>query len=232
MLLDQAIWKIICDFDCTITPFDITDAILERFASPAWGELEQEWIAGKISARECMSRQVRLITADRERLDAFLDSVPLTPGFSEFITACQALDLDILVLSDGLDYAIRRILTEHGLGFVPVIANRLCFHDRYACSLEFPYGSFGCSSGVCKCEVARALGGKILLIGDGRSDCCLAGKADLVLAREGKELLARCRSENYPHLAWKDFFDVRAVLEEALTAAPVAPVAQAADSAA
>ena len=29
-------YSVICDFDGTVTPFDVTDAILERFARPAW----------------------------------------------------------------------------------------------------------------------------------------------------------------------------------------------------
>ena len=28
-------YSVICDFDGTVTPFDVTDAILERFARPA-----------------------------------------------------------------------------------------------------------------------------------------------------------------------------------------------------
>lgn len=214
--------SIICDFDGTVTPFDVTDALLGNFAHPSWEEVEKDWLSGKISSRECMDRQVGLIEVSREKLDTFLDTIPLTPGFDDFITFCRSQRLDILILSDGLDYAIKHILSRHGLGFVPVIANRLRFQGISRYRLEFPYSTPGCSSGVCKCAVAGVNSSRTLLIGDGKSDCCLAGRTSLVLAREGKDLLAHCRSRQYPHVAWKDFFDVRAALGHMLTSAPQA----------
>ena len=54
-------YSVICDFDGTVTPFDVTDAILERFARPAWKTIEDEWVRGAISARRCMERQLSLI---------------------------------------------------------------------------------------------------------------------------------------------------------------------------
>ncbi|MDR3073740.1 MAG: MtnX-like HAD-IB family phosphatase [Deltaproteobacteria bacterium] len=207
-------WRVICDFDGTITPFDITDAILGKFAQPAWEDVEQEWLAGKITARQCMDRQVRLIDAPAAALDAWLDTVPLTDGFKKFAERCKARGLSLTIVSDGLDYAIKHILSRHGIRGIPVIANRLRVHGGSGYRLEFPYGVEGCASGVCKCGVAGALGGKTLLVGDGRSDCCVAGLASLVLAKEDKELQRRCAAENYPYRTFNDFFDVAALLEE------------------
>ena len=78
-------YSVICDFDGTVTPFDVTDAILQRFARPPWETIEDEWVRGAISARQCMERQIPLIEAPLERLDAFLDTVPVTGGFVEFV---------------------------------------------------------------------------------------------------------------------------------------------------
>lgn len=206
-------WSIICDFDGTITPFDVTDALLSKFAHPSWEEVEHEWLAGKITARVCMERQVELIDTAVSALDAWLDSVPITDGFREFVNLCKTRGLSLTVVSDGLDYAIRRVLSRNGVDDIPVIANRLrCRGGSYR--LEFPYGVEGCASGVCKCGVARALDGKILLIGDGRSDCCVAGMSSLVLARRGKELQRRCETEKYPCRVFDDFFDVAVLLEK------------------
>ena len=82
------------------------------------------------------------------------------------------------IVSDGMDYPIKRILNRHGLRHVPVVANRMVYREG-AYRLEFPYGREGCASGVCKCGVAEAVSGdgKTLLIGDGLSDCCLARSA-------------------------------------------------------
>lgn len=201
-------WGIICDFDGTIARFDVTDAVLEQFADPAWETVEQEWLDGKITARECMERQIRMVDAPPTVLEAFFATVPLTDGFADFTRYCAANGFDLLVVSDGMDYAIKCILSANGLGDIPVIANRLRFHGESGCRLEFPYGASGCKSGVCKCNVAKAGGGNILLIGDGHSDICLAGVSDFVLAKRGKSLHAHCAEKSIPHAVYDDFFDV------------------------
>lgn len=206
-------WRIVCDFDGTITPFDVTDAILNEFAHPSWEAVEREWLAGTISARECMERQVGLLNVPTRVLDAWLDDVPITDGFREFTRFCGTQGLDLVVVSDGLDYAIKRVLSRHGMRGVPVIANRLLCRGDSGYALAFPYGNPGCPSGVCKCGVAGSLGDPVLLIGDGRSDCCLAGLASLVLAKRGKELHRHCKEHAYSCLPFEDFSDVLAIFE-------------------
>jgi 2,3-diketo-5-methylthio-1-phosphopentane phosphatase len=207
-------WSIICDFDGTITPLDVTDAILREFAPPSWKEVEKEWLGGKITARQCMERQVSMIRAPLSRLDGFLDGVALTEGFPEFAYFCRERGLPLLIVSDGLDYAIKRILALHGLFWIPVVANRLLYGKRGGYRLEFPYGRGECPSGVCKCSAAASAGGKTLLIGDGHSDCCLAGSAAFTLAKEGKELERHCVRQGYPHGVFADFRDLRSGFEE------------------
>ena len=122
-------YSVICDFDGTVTPFDVTDAILERFARPAWKTIEDEWVRGAISARQCMERQIPLIEAPLERLDAFLDTVPVTGGFVEFVRYSRSKGIPLGIVSDGMDYPIKRILNRHGLRHVPVVANRMVYRE-------------------------------------------------------------------------------------------------------
>jgi 2,3-diketo-5-methylthio-1-phosphopentane phosphatase len=216
-LFDQAAvdWRIICDFDGTITPFDVTDAILEEFAAKEWEDLEQEWLLGKITARRCMELQIGLMDVPIRKLDAFLDTIPITGGFTDFVAFCRHNGLALLIVSDGMDYAIKRILTRHKLNNLPVIANRLLRCGETGYKLAFPYGAEGCKSGVCKCAVAQSGGDQVLLIGDGRSDCCLAGIASFILAKQGLELHRHCEQNQYPHRPYDDFFDIRALFEDA-----------------
>ena len=223
-------YSVICDFDGTVTPFDVTDAILERFARPAWKTIEDEWVRGAISARQCMERQIPLIEAPLERLDAFLDTVPVTGGFVEFVRYSRSKGIPLGIVSDGMDYPIKRILNRHGLRHVPVVANRMVYREG-AYRLEFPYGREGCASGVCKCGGAEAVSGdgKTLLIGDGLSDCCLARSASFTLARQGKALHRRCAAEGYPYFTYLDFFDILeafgAPLPKPIAAPAAAPAA-------
>ena len=205
-------FNIICDFDGTVTPFDVTDAILEKFALSEWREVEDEWVNGQISARECMRRQVALMRVARSELDVFLDSVPLVEGFQPFVDFCRSSAINFMVVSDGMDYAIRRILRRHGLGDLPLAANKLLFGQDGTYRLEFPFGDPLCGSGVCKCRVAGVDRQRILLIGDGRSDCCLAARASLVLAKSGRDLLEFCLSGGLPCLAYENFCDIRDLL--------------------
>jgi 2,3-diketo-5-methylthio-1-phosphopentane phosphatase len=151
--------QIVCDFDGTVTPFDVTDALLERFAAPEWQRIEQDWLDGRIGAGRCMELQVGLLSVSPHALDAFLDSVPVREGFGEFAEHCRNNGLDLRVVSDGLDYAIRHILRRNGQGDLPVVANRLrCAPGADAdapasFSLEFPHRVDDCPAGVCKCRV-------------------------------------------------------------------------------
>lgn len=215
-----------CDFDGTVTRADVTDVLLEAFADPAWHAIEDEWLAGDIGSAECMARQIALIRADRATLDAALDAVPVDPHFAEFAAYCRREGLGLAIVSDGLDYAIRRILTRMGVIGVPVFANHLHLldHGRYA--LTSPNAMAGCGAGTCKCRiVAPVSAGETVLIGDGRSDFCGATAATLTFAKD--KLLAHCRAERLPHRPYRDFRDVLA-----LTAAMVAARRVAEDEAA
>ncbi len=200
-------WLVVCDFDGTIANIDVTDGILSRFALPEWVDVEVEWKAGAIGSRECMRRQVELLRVARPELDAYLDTIEIDPGFAAFVADCRRQQLPLVVISDGIDYAIRRILQRHGLGDLPLASNRLVQTGDDSYRLEFPDSDPQCraGSGTCKCAVSasRAHGSKRLLIGDGSSDFCLAASADLVFAKT--KLLKHCRDNCLPHHACPDF---------------------------
>jgi len=208
--------RIVCDFDGTISCQDTTDLVLERLARPAWRDLEDAWLANRISAAECMRGQVALIEASQDALDDLLDSVEIDPGFAEFVAWCEARDLPVSVVSDGVDDFILRILGRHGLQRVPVIANRLV-HDAGRWGLEQPWSRHGCAagSGVCKCKAAtlpaRALpGSPMVYVGDGRSDFCVAARADILFAKDALADYAAGRAQ--PFHPFETFHDVTRAL--------------------
>lgn len=209
-------WAIACDFDGTIARIDVTDGVLTRFAEAEWEEVEAEWKAGRIGSRECMARQIALVRASRGALDAYLDTVEIDPAFPAFVADCRTRGIPLKVVSDGLDYGIRRILGRHGLGDLHVIANRLVETTPGRWKLEFPYFRENCRalSGTCKCAVAATNepARRTLLIGDGTSDFCLAGDADYVFAKH--KLLAHCLNSGIPHRAFVSFDAARSLLAQ------------------
>ncbi len=203
-------WNILCDFDGTVVPVDVSDALFERFAEPAWRDIEAEWQAERISSRTCMERQVALLRCSLAELDATLDSIDIDPGFAGFVADCRRWGHRLTIVSDGLDHAIRRIFRRHAIHDLAVVANHLrpVGDRRYV--LEFPHASRICSSGVCKCGF-RGSRAPTLVIGDGRSDFCVAGAADMVIAKAS--LLDHCRRDGLPVIPFDDFAQVRAVVD-------------------
>ena len=118
-------WTILCDFDGTVSVEDTTDTLLERFGRDGWQALEEQWRAGRIGSHDCMAGQVALLDMDRAELDAHLDTRHVDAAFAGFVRLAQAHGLHLEILSDGLDYAIHRILGRHGLDWLPVTANAL-----------------------------------------------------------------------------------------------------------
>jgi 2,3-diketo-5-methylthio-1-phosphopentane phosphatase len=192
---------------------DVTDVLLEAYALPEWRSIEMLWRDGGIGSMECMQRQVALLRCSTGELDSLVDAVAIDPWFPEFVAACRDAAAPVAVLSDGLDYVIRRVLQNHGLTDLPVYANQLEFlgDGRYA--LAFPHARAGCiaTSGTCKCALMRALclpGSEAVLVGDGASDFCAAREAaDFVFAKG--TLLPHCREFALPHAAYDNFHDVK-----------------------
>jgi 2,3-diketo-5-methylthio-1-phosphopentane phosphatase len=206
-------WTILCDFDGTISVEDITDSLLERFGRPGWQAIEQAWKRGEIGSRDCMAQQVGLLEAADGELDAHLDSMMIDRAFPQFVAATRAAGVPLTVLSDGLDYAIRRVLGQHGLDDLPIVANRFTAVGESGWRLEFPWGSPHCRSGNCKCASvasAHAERRRVLLIGDGTSDFCVAGVADLVFAKH--RLIEHCRSAGIPYVPITGFADALELL--------------------
>jgi 2,3-diketo-5-methylthio-1-phosphopentane phosphatase len=212
-------WQAIVDFDGTISRQDTTDQILETFAEPAWRAIEDEWLAGRIGSRDCMRRQVDLLRVTPAELDAFIADIEIDWGFSAFVRVCARHDIPVTVVSDGLDRTIRMVLTRAGLDYLPVVANHLepIGGDRWRLSSPHAASHGDCASGTCKCAVADGLHRPLtLLVGDGKSDHCVAAQADIVFAKKG--LIAHCRDNALPHQPFTDFSQAVGLLESLLGA--------------
>ncbi|HEX5957345.1 MAG TPA: MtnX-like HAD-IB family phosphatase, partial [Hyphomicrobiaceae bacterium] len=190
--------RVLLDFDGTISEVDTTDLLLERFAAPAWEDIEEEWKAGRIGSRECMVRQIDLVRATPAEMDAFIGTVSIDPGFRGFVDRFRGLGHALTVVSDGLDRTIRNVLDREDI-VIPYFANHLQLvgHDRWR--LTFPHAKGTCTTLAGNCKCSRMDDGPRMLtimVGDGRSDFCVAGRADLVLAKGS--LLQHCRENDLP----------------------------------
>lgn len=217
---------IFCDFDGTISSSDATDQVLEKFAEGSWRAIEEEWNRGIIGSRECMQRQIALIRATLPELDTFLETISIDPGFLGLLNFCRRRALPLTIVSDGVDYFIKRILMKNQISGLPIIANVLNIDTKDGSNiftLSSHYASNKCvsGSGVCKCKVVEKAQARIY-IGDGRSDFCVADKVDIVFAKD--RLADYCRDQEIPFICFDGFTDLlpkmRALLPVGSKAAP------------
>jgi 2-hydroxy-3-keto-5-methylthiopentenyl-1-phosphate phosphatase len=206
----MAAWSILCDFDGTVSVDDVTDILLERFGEPGWQALEEDWRLGKISSRTCMQKQIALLKASKTELDAAIDEIRIDPAFPAFAREVRNLGWPISIVSDGLDYAIRRILSRHGIKDIPIFANHLTQSGNNTWTLASPNANTACSvdAGTCKCTCVkheRTVNRRVLLVGDGASDYCAAGSVDFVFAKY--RLNEYCRTHSIHHTSILGFAD-------------------------
>ncbi len=207
---------IFCDFDETITRTNVTDSVLEQFADPIWLQIQEEWLAGKLSARGVLEEQMPLVTVSQQDLNTFIDSIEVDPFFAEFALSCTRNNDSLYILSDGFDYwierTLRRVLSAYNgtVGKIPVFACSLKLNEnRFA--ISFPYYPEGCIHGCATCKPTlvdrlKASADKTVIIGDGASDCLLAKGADFVLAKGG--LREFCKRERIPNQGFTNFRDL------------------------
>jgi 2,3-diketo-5-methylthio-1-phosphopentane phosphatase len=204
--------QVLVDFDGTIATDDTTDSLLERFAGPGWQSVEDEWKAGLIGSRECMVRQIALMRATPDQYDEFVNGIEIDPAFPGFVALCRSRGVGITVVSDGLDRTVRAVLERHGLN-LPCRANQLEWLGGDRWRLLFPHGRADCRAlaGNCKCQFAAAPSGTVrVVVGDGRSDFCVAEEVELVLAKSA--LAKHAAAIGLPHFPIQSFAEATTLL--------------------
>jgi len=229
--MDLARTSVFLDFDGTISVDDVGRHLLERFADPAWREVDRRYDTGEIGSRECLLDEWDLLLAgvaepapDAPRLDehalrAAAREVALDPGFVPLVEGLQAAGAEVSVVSDGFGYFVREACAGLDLR---VFTNAV---DFVTGRLDFPYQDRCCacsSCGVCKqapIKDAAHQGRTTVMIGDGISDRKAALLADVVFA---KGPLARwCAAAGVDHRPFTTLGEVRdALLGTAVAPAP------------
>ena len=211
-------WDIICDFDGTISLSDVTDTLLEQFADSDWQNIEQTWKNGLIGSRDCLEQQITLLDMSLFELNCHLDEIEIDPDFPTFVAEVQGQGHRITIVSDGLDYAIKRILGRYGLTSIAIKANKLVQKGTRNWKITFPNFNTHCQvlSGNCKCSIVKQHQNETLqnyrslLIGDGTSDFCTAHQVNFVFAKN--KLADYCAEKKIAHAPIRNFADVMLLL--------------------
>jgi 2,3-diketo-5-methylthio-1-phosphopentane phosphatase len=202
---------VFCDFDGTISKKDTINDFLDKFADKKWLEIEKDWVDGKISTINAMKSQFGLIKGmTQEKFDNFFEKIEIDDYFKEFYAFAKSKGIKIVILSDGFEYFVRRVLEKNGIDDIEIYSNHFEFKDGQFI-MDFPNYDSNCErkAGTCKCsfiEKFRHLYKKVIYIGDGASDFCPAKKVDFLFAK--KQLLNYCIVNDISHIKYGDFKEV------------------------
>jgi 2,3-diketo-5-methylthio-1-phosphopentane phosphatase len=208
--------RLFVDFDGTITRGDVGNLFFRTFGGTACDELVRRFRAGEITARECYLGEAGAMgRVSVGALDGLIDAQEIDPSFRDLVAFCRERGVELLVVSDGLDYYIRRILLRNGCGDVPFVANVAALVNpggdgRAEVSLAFPHSDAVCDRcACCKRNVMLTASAEEDIIGyagEGFSDRCPVRYADIVFAKD--VLQTYCQDENISYYPYTTFDDV------------------------
>jgi 2,3-diketo-5-methylthio-1-phosphopentane phosphatase len=211
--------KIFCDFDGTITTKDVGEYMFEEFGDIEKAyEIFQRWVKKEIDYAQVwteLAEQIKDLKA--EELDAFLETIDIQYGFSEFIQFCKSNNFEFTILSDGMDYYIKKILNHNKFEDLNFFSNNFVFTSEGP-KFSFPYTDEECKDcATCKRNILidKSSDDDITIyIGDGLSDTCPAQYVDFIFAK--KSLLKFCEKERISYYPFKNFKDVIARIKPML----------------
>jgi len=198
-----------CDFDGTVTEEDTSFFLLDAFAQGDWRRLLREYREHRISVGEFNTKAFAMVKADKPTLLAALKGkVKVRAGFHELVDYCLEKGFRLVIVSNGLDFYIRAVLKDLGLGNIEMHAAQASFHPE---GIEVQYvGPDGkrLEDGFKEAYIQSFLnlGYRVIYVGNGDSDFAPAKYAHYVFATG--ELLAYCRENNLNYKPFENFIDV------------------------
>ena len=203
-----------CDFDATLTVGDVSYVVLDHFVDGDWRPILHDYIAGRITVEECMTGVFALAKATPQQVEDFVANTPrivLRPGIRELYRYCHSREIDLAVISNGMEFYIRRILARAGWDDVEIYAASADITEQ-GIRLHFtdPDGN-PTMDGFKKAWAGflRRRGyDRVYFAGDGPADIAPSKDADHVFATG--RLLAACEDEE---LVCTPFEDLHTIID-------------------
>jgi 2-hydroxy-3-keto-5-methylthiopentenyl-1-phosphate phosphatase len=214
-------WAVVCDFDGTALLHDIADGLSKQYlGDAAWRTVNTRFERGEISFREFLHELFEPIAASPEDIRVFAHAhADFRPGFVRLLEVARDRGVPFILASGGLDIYIRpalELLPPELIADVELRANH-AEHRVGGLAISFPYSEAPESCGTCgscKGAIVRELqrdGYRVIAIGDGNADRCMARVADVLFARD--RLLAWCTRHQVAHTPFETLDVVVDLLE-------------------
>ena len=198
-----------CDFDGTITERDTSFFLLDAFAQGDWRRILRDYKEHRIPVGEFNTRAFAMVKEDKTSLlEELKGKVEVRSGFHELVDYCQRKAFRLAIVSNGLDFYVRAVLTDIGLDDIEVHAAQASFHPE---GIKVRYmGPDGerLEDGFKEAYIQSflRLGYRVVYVGNGDSDFAPAKHAYCIFATG--DLLAYCRENNLKHRPFENFFDI------------------------
>lgn len=211
--------KVFFDFDGTISLQDVGDSLFSSFADVS--DVVADLMSSKISVAEYYTRCCQRIsgTMTPSDFEAFLSKQQIDYSFKDILHLCEDHNIELRILSDGLDAYIMPMLQADGITGVEVFSNTLTYNQG-TWTAEFPGAteSCDCFCASCKRNVVvnhSADDDVVVYVGDGMSDTCAVQHADVVFA---KGYLGKwCTANGIPHHPVTNLSQVLAILKKRIS---------------
>ena len=198
-----------CDFDGTVTDKDVSFLLLDDFADGDWRKVLKQYQEGKITVGRFNTEAFAMIKADKRTLLEHIENkLEIRSGFREMVEYCRNGGLRFVIVSNGQDFYIEKILSDIGMGDIEFFSARSLFRpEGVIVQYIGPDGNL-LDSDFKETYVKLFLdeGYRIIYIGNGESDFLPAQQCHHIFATGN--LLANCKQNNIACIPFTDFHDV------------------------
>lgn len=213
-------YKVFVDFDGTITKQDVYEHMFLKFGDADVAKrIIDRWISKEITSIDTCNLLCETVEDFNPGLfDEFLRTIEIEESFIKFVKFCEVNNIDLYVVSDGLDYYIDKLMIRENLNHLTVYSNHLSFDENGKLIPGFPYTDEECN--LCaNCKRNHILNHSsdediTIYIGDGFSDSCPAQYVDFIFAK--RSLLKFCEANRISFYPFNNFDDVIPRMEELL----------------
>lgn len=205
--------KVFVDFDGTITLKDVGEAVFKKFGDEKEvNRIIDDLLNNRLSSKQCWDELCKSAgSINKNDFNNFIDRMDVDPTFKLFTEFCIANDIELVVLSDGFDYYIERLLNNAGLDGIKYYSNKLCVDESGILIADYPYFDVDSPTSA-NCKRNHIINHSseedyTIYIGDGNSDKEAVQYCDFIFAKDG---LARfCSMERISFFPFKNFIDVQ-----------------------
>ena len=209
---------ILSDFNGTISLIDIAEFTLKTFVKQDWGYYDNLFQEGKLSLEESTLAQHSFLKTPKDLILMEIEKVSsLREDFSDLISFCSKNDIEFIIITSGLDFIIHHILNNLGISNnIKLVSVRATFNKDQSLLLTAPE-RFDLSIKDFKLDHVmhyKALGFKVIYIGDSNSDFQAVLGADLIFAVHESKLAKYCFEKRLNYVEFEKFNEVKRKIQK------------------